>query len=112
MTRGDACKGAAGLHVGLWKQELACLAPVTTVICCLHLHLEDTMLCHPPYSRAFLSVTQVHIINSLVSFFLALYVHVGIQAPISHTAFLWVREATCSYSHLHNPFQVTEVAKT
>lgn len=29
--------------------------------------------------------------------FLAVYLHAGIQAQISHTAFLWGREAMCIY---------------
>lgn len=44
MTHGNAYKGATGLHAGPWQQELLCLAPATTVFCCLHLHLEDSML--------------------------------------------------------------------
>lgn len=52
VTQGNACKGATRLHAGPWQQELLCLAPVTTVICCLHLLLEDTMLLSPPLFKS------------------------------------------------------------
>lgn len=104
MAHGGAYKGATGLHAGPWQQELLCLAQPPQLSAASTCIQKSPCYCQPSSSRAFLSVTQAYINNSfLICFLLATDVHVGIQAQIPHTAFLWVREATCI--HLHNPFR-------
>lgn len=85
VTHGDACQGALGVHAGPWQQELVCLTPASSYL----LPPPASRRHHAIVTHPILSVTQVHVIYLfLICFLLAMYVHVGIQAQISHTAFL------------------------